>query len=64
MNGRWTNDCHRHERPGRGGSSAAAISMLPGSVTIGSYVNVDKMYKCGAQDSDGGIGVVRELEPR
>ena len=38
--------------------------MLPGSVTIGSYVNVDKMYKCGAQDSDGGIGVVRELEPR
>jgi len=49
----------------RGGVDTTAVpTMLPGSFTIGSYVNVDKMYICGSQDSDGGIGVVLKLEPR
>ena len=42
---------------------SGASTMLPGSFTIGSCVMVEKMYRCGMKDSDGGIALVRALDP-
>ena len=44
-------------------SGSISSTMLPGSFTIGSCVMVEKMYRCGMKDSDGGIALVRALDP-